>query len=91
MAEKCNECLFTPERIVSSERAKELLRQANRKDIHFVCHKATIKGRDICCRGFYDTQTSQMIRISQRLNCVDFIKEKDIKKIKRRTNEWIET
>lgn len=70
---KCDQCLFTPQRIVSAARMRGILNECRQQDIHFVCHKASIAGRDVCCRGFYETQTSQMIRIAQRLNMVEFV------------------
>lgn len=71
--EKCDQCLFTDNRIVRPGRVKEILKECRQKDSHFTCHKASIAGGDVCCRGFYDTQTSQMIRIAQRLNMVEFV------------------
>jgi hypothetical protein len=70
---KCDQCLFTKDRIVSAARMRNILQGCRQQDIHFVCHKASIAGRDVCCRGFYDTQTSQMIRIAERLNMVEFV------------------
>jgi hypothetical protein len=72
--QKCDQCLFTPDRIVSKARMQEILAECERKDIHFVCHKATIEGEDVCCKGFYDARTSQLMRIAQRLNKVEFVK-----------------
>lgn len=69
----CGECLFSKDKIVSNKRRKDILDGCKKKDNHFICHKATIKGEDVCCKGFYDTQTSNMIRISQRLNMVKFV------------------
>lgn len=71
----CDQCLFSKNRIVSGERMKQILNDCKRNDTHFVCHKATIAGKEVCCRGFYDTQTSNLIRISQRLGMVQFIKD----------------
>lgn len=58
---------------MSAARAREILSECKQKDIHFVCHKATIAEKDVCCRSFYDTQTSQMVRIAQRLGMVRFV------------------
>ncbi|KIL42101.1 hypothetical protein SD70_02655 [Gordoniibacillus kamchatkensis] len=55
VAEKrCNECLFSANKIVSDERKAEVLADCALNDAHFICHKATLKGKDVCCRGFYD-------------------------------------
>lgn len=70
---KCAQCLFSPNKIVSDARRRDVLNGCRRKDIYFVCHKSSIQGGDVCCRGFYDTQTSQLMRIAQRLNAVEFV------------------
>jgi hypothetical protein len=69
MEERCDQCLFSKDKIVSDARRTELLTECRRKDIHFICHKS----KDVCCRGFFDTQTSQLMRISGRLNCIEFV------------------
>ena len=69
----CNQCLYSKNKIVSDTRKKQLLKGVQREDRHFTCHKATIEGKDVCCRGFYEQSTSNMIRISQRLNMVKFV------------------
>ena len=71
--EKCDQCLFTEKRIVSGARMKSILNDCNRNDNHFICHKSTIDGGNDCCKGFYDTQTSGMIRVAQRLGMVEFV------------------
>lgn len=47
-----------------------ILKGCKKKDTHFICHKATIAGEEVVCKGFFDTQTSQMIRIAGRLNMI---------------------
>jgi len=72
--ERCDQCLFSDNKIVNNSRRKEVLNDCRKKDIHFICHKFTIAGnQDVCCKGFYETQTSQMMRIAQRLNAVEFV------------------
>lgn len=70
---KCDQCLFTKDRIVSADRMKQILAECARDDTHFICHKASIAGQDACCRGFYETQSSNLLRIAQRLGAVEFI------------------
>jgi hypothetical protein len=54
MRERCSECLFTPERIVDSQRMAEVLRSCRDDGAHFICHRATIHdGSDVWCRGFF--------------------------------------
>jgi len=71
--ERCNQCLFSKNAIVSNRRKKDILNGCRKNDSYFICHKATIEGEDICCKGFYDTQTSNLIRIMQRLGAVEFV------------------
>lgn len=71
--EKCNECLFSKDKIVSGQRRSELLSDIARNDSHFVCHKSSIEGGEVCCKGFYDTGSSNLIRISQRLRMIEFV------------------
>lgn len=71
----CNQCLFSKNKIVSDERKEELLEEIEGKDTYFICHKASIEGKEIVCRGFYEQKTSNMIRMAQRLNMVEFVEE----------------
>ena len=71
--ECCGQCLFSADKIVSNQRRKSILNDCRKEDNHFICHKATIEGDDICCKGFYDSQTSNMMRISQRMGMVEFV------------------
>lgn len=69
----CDQCLFSKDRIVSEARMREILAGCARDDKHFVCHKATIAGRDVCCRTFFDTRDAQIIRIAGRLGMIEFV------------------
>ena len=69
MSRKCAQCLFTPQRIVSAARMKEIVRDCRRRDVSFVCHKSPA-GREIACRGHFDTGVGQMSRISERLGMI---------------------
>ena len=71
--ERCNECLYSKDRVVSQSRAKQVIKDCRRNDSHFQCHKGTINGDDICCRGFYDSESTNLIRIAQRLNMIKFV------------------
>jgi len=71
MAKKCDECLLSPRRIVSLARMREILWQTKRRDCSFVCHKGSIAGREIACRGHHDmTGGGQMARIAGRLGMI---------------------
>ncbi len=73
---KCNQCLFSKNRIVDAKRAAEVIRDALGKDTYFNCHKAKIKGADVCCRGFWDAHKDNfnLGRIAQRLNVIKEVK-----------------
>lgn len=71
--ERCAECLFSKNKIVSDSRRREILAQCARDDSHFVCHKASILCRNVVCRGFYDTRSTNAIRIAGRLDALEFI------------------
>ena len=65
--EKCDRCLFSPDKIVSNERRLGILSDCKNNDSHFICHKED----DVCCRGFYETGSTNMIRISQRMGWIE--------------------
>ena len=75
----CDQCLISSNAIVDNDRRTEIIQGCIRKQTHFICHKASIEGEDVCCKTFYDKlgQHSQMIRIAERLNMVEIIKQKD--------------
>jgi hypothetical protein len=53
-ASRCDQCLTTRNRIVSGQRAAQLVRDCRRSDVHFVCHKGSAAGQIIHCRGVHD-------------------------------------
>lgn len=69
MSRKCDQCLLTPQRIVSAKRMAQIVRDCRRKDVSFVCHKSP-RGRQIHCRGHFDTGVGQFSRIAERLDMV---------------------
>ena len=69
----CKQCLFGKNKIVDDERKDSILENCKINDSHFICHEATINKEDVCCKGFYDTQNSSMMRVSSRLNMVEFV------------------
>lgn len=64
-SEQCDQCLFSKNRIVSASRMKEILDGCKEDDDHFLCHKATVVGEKIICKGFYDSMTSKAIRYAK--------------------------
>jgi len=75
----CKNCLLSKSRIVSPNRAKQIVSDCSRNQTHFICHKSD----DIVCRQFYDKlgYVSQMIRIAKRLNSIEFIEQTDSEKL----------
>jgi len=82
--ECCKNCLLSEDRIVSSKRAKEIIKDCAESQTHFICHKATMKGgEEIVCSKFFNTigYKSQMVRIAQRLNALEFVEQSDTEKL----------
>ncbi len=77
-AKQCDQCLFNSNRIVSKARVRQVLKQAECHDSHFVCHKYSRHGADVCCRGFYDANPmkTNLMRIAHRLNMVQFVDDR---------------
>lgn len=63
-AERCDQCLFSKDKIVSDERRKQLLEDCQKKDKHFTCHKFN----DVCCRGFFDAQLTSAVQLAYRFD-----------------------
>lgn len=72
---QCGNCLFSRNKIVSDKAKIEVLDQCRRNDTYFVCHHASMKNKEICCRGFYekDPGATNLMRIAARLGAVDFV------------------
>lgn len=69
----CDECLFSEEKIVSDERREEVLRECQQFNTHFICHKASTKDLDVCCRGFFDEGRDARSRLANQLGLVEFV------------------
>lgn len=72
---RCSNCLMTKDRIVSPERAKQLLADINKNDSFFVCHHSSDKEK-ICCRGFFDKMknTSDLLTTVIKYDLVEEVK-----------------
>ena len=75
MSRPCDQCLVTPQRIVSGERAAEIVAKVKRTDSHFICHKSEPgKNNEICCRGVEDkVGPCQLHRIMGHLGAIQQI------------------
>lgn len=71
MAERCNECLFSKNKIVSKERKAQIIRQITRGEgSWFHCHKAS----GVACRGDWDKYGCGNIgRVMRRLGAIEFV------------------
>lgn len=72
-ANRCDQCLFSKDKIVSDTRRKDLLEDMAKKGSWFVCHKASIAGESVCCKGFYDTKSNNDLVIAERLGMIEFV------------------
>jgi hypothetical protein len=71
MAERCNECLFSKNKIVSKERKAEIIREiTSGQGSWFHCHKT----RGVACRGDWDKYGCGNIgRVAGRIGAVEFV------------------
>lgn len=74
---------------MDAKRIAQLRRERRATDSHQICHAfghgemndegvEELVGEDVVCRGFYETEyekrgTGQMLRIAERINCVEFV------------------
>lgn len=70
-ANKCSQCLFSDQKIVSDNRRKQILRGLRSSDGYFICHKSP-EGIEHVCHGSY-LQMPQMVRIAGRLGMIEFV------------------
>lgn len=82
-SECCKNCLLSNDRIVSSKRAKEIIKEVVSQRSHFICHKATIEGKDIVCKSFYDKlgQHSKLIQFAKWLGVLEFVPQTNNEKL----------
>lgn len=82
--ERCKNCLFSQHTIVSSERVKEIIKECQDNQTHFICHVSTLENNgNICCKGFYDTLGDKIdkIQIAKRLGLVSFVELPETEKL----------
>lgn len=63
---QCRECLLGPNRIVSGERAAEIIENCRSNGTHFQCHKGTIAGINLHCRAYHDRYQSLAARFAEK-------------------------
>lgn len=81
--DSCKNCLLSKDSIVSPARRASIIKECTNKQIHFNCHKSTIQNKEICCHKFYKElgHVSQIIRIAERLNAIEFVDQIDKTKL----------
>lgn len=81
--ECCKNCLLSENRIVSAKRAKDIIKGCAKNQTHFLCHKSTMEGTEIVCHTFFEKlgHVSQMVRIAERLNMVEFVEQPKSEKL----------
>jgi hypothetical protein len=69
-AQRCDQCLFSPDKIVGERRKKQVLKESRANQAYFICHKESIRGTEGCCRGFFDSYgwDIQLYQIASRLS-----------------------
>lgn len=79
----CKNCLLSPDAIVSPERVEQIIEDCDRYDNHFICHKASMEDKDICCRRFYDEfgNVGKVLRMAKHFDLVEFVPQPDSKKL----------
>lgn len=67
MSKRCDQCLYTEARVVSVERAEEIMRDCERRERYFLCHKGK---EPTVCRGFFDSGVDTLCRVASALDAV---------------------
>lgn len=71
MSKRCDQCLYGPDKIVSNARRAQILRDLNKRDNWFICHKATNAGQQVACHGDWEQRhCGQAGRIAGRLEAI---------------------
>jgi RecB family endonuclease NucS len=79
LAERCDQCLYGKDKLVSNERRKEIVQGLRSDDGYFICHKASMTGRAAACAGDYEhRQCGQMGQVMTRLGCVTRMPEAEL-------------
>lgn len=73
-ATKCNACLLSPDRIVSGSRAAQIVKDTkDDSGATFTCHKGTLSGEDMICRGWYDkfAKDDPILRMAVAMDAIE--------------------
>lgn len=72
-AKRCEECLFSKAKIVDDSRRDGILTSCRATGKYFLCHKASMVGKAVVCRGFFDEFPNQACQAAARLGLVEFV------------------
>lgn len=78
---RCDQCLFSKNKIVSNKRREQIIRECLQNDQPFLCHKGSIAGREhLYCRGFVETYPGygQAIRLATALGILTEANPEDL-------------
>lgn len=69
---KCNQCLFSKDRLVSADQANALIRASLQDGGFFNCHKGSIAGEPLVCNQFWQTYRHKCdtLQLAQRLDAM---------------------
>lgn len=70
---RCDQCLYSGNKIVGDVRKRDVLDNCKKTGKYFLCHKSTIGGKAVVCRGFYDVEDNQSCRVATTLKIVVFV------------------
>lgn len=73
----CSGCLYGKTPVVGKPRAVSIQRDVQARRTHFICHKASIEGREVACAGWHARHApeSNLFRIAERLGVVVLVEQ----------------
>lgn len=78
----CKNCLFSKDRIVSQERANEIINDCVTQGKFFICHKASMNGKDTACnRFFHQHMNDDISKLMINIGLLEFVEHDDNEKI----------
>lgn len=69
---RCDQCLFTKNKIVSDSRKADVLGECATSQTYFICHKSN-GGPAVVCRGFFDEVPNRACHMARLLRVVQFV------------------
>lgn len=70
---RCDECLFSKAKLTDDPTKLAILDECRNTGKYFLCHKGTLLGKAVVCRGFFDTEPNQACRVADRLDLVELV------------------